>query len=246
MKYFFHVKGILGEKMLFLLLLLRPFRNKMVKTNLKTFLIFIEMEQYFFYKIICNDPLITENYTGHAKDIHKRKLYHIWDSKRKGKDFKVYKFIKENGGWENWSFVEIERGEYENRKEAQKREQYWIDMNNSTLNQHRAFNYDEDWKKWYENYRKTEKYITYMENHREEANIRAKKHYENHKEEKLAYQKEYKQKNIEKILQKNKDNWHKNKHIYLQKIECICGAIICEKSKKKHETTEKHKKNLNR
>ena len=64
------------------------------------------------YKIVSNDLNITECYVGHTTDFVRRKAAHksaCTNEKGKTYDFKVYKTIREIGGWDNWSMIEIEK-----------------------------------------------------------------------------------------------------------------------------------------
>lgn len=60
------------------------------------------------YRIECLDKNIKEFYIGSTKDIHKRNILHkssCHNSNSRKYNYKVYKFIRENGGWENWQIV---------------------------------------------------------------------------------------------------------------------------------------------
>ena len=39
-----------------------------------------------------------------------------------------------NGGWENWSMIEIEKFTCDDSREAHKRERFWVETLNATLN----------------------------------------------------------------------------------------------------------------
>jgi hypothetical protein len=72
----------------------------------------IDYSKTIIYKIVCNDLSITGCYVGHTTDFTRRKYGHRFccdDEKTKIYDFRVYSTIRENGGWNNWSMVEIEK-----------------------------------------------------------------------------------------------------------------------------------------
>jgi len=59
------------------------------------------------YKLCCLDENIKEFYIGSSCEFNKRKKYHKSDCYNPNGDkynLKVYKFIRHNGGWDNWDF----------------------------------------------------------------------------------------------------------------------------------------------
>jgi len=81
------------------------------------------MENYWFYKIICILLGVNEIYVGHTKDVKNRDDTHKGASK--SSDYKVYRYIREHGGWENFKMVILEERECENRAEAETIEGNW-------------------------------------------------------------------------------------------------------------------------
>jgi hypothetical protein len=89
------------------------------------------------YHFICNDALITHNYIGSTTNFTKRKSHHKYCcNNNNSKEYlvKKYSFIRENGGWDNWKMIEIEKFPCKDKREAEAREQYWIDLQNNKLN----------------------------------------------------------------------------------------------------------------
>ena len=77
------------------------------------------------YKIVCKNTENTDCYVGHTTNIKSRKAEHKYASiTEDGVSYnsKLYKAIRENGGWDNWEIIEIEIGRHvlsnhiENRK----------------------------------------------------------------------------------------------------------------------------------
>ena len=71
----------------------------------------IDYTQTTIYKICCKDTLITDIYVGHTTNFTKRKNQHKTScSNENDKKYKqyVYEFIRQNGGWENWTMLQIE------------------------------------------------------------------------------------------------------------------------------------------
>ncbi len=88
------------------------------------------------YKIISKDQNITEMYIGHTTNIQKRRKHHyenvIYPNPRK--DYQVYKFIRNNGGWENFELDIIEEYPCNSCDEARLRERYWYELLQPSLN----------------------------------------------------------------------------------------------------------------
>jgi hypothetical protein len=97
----------------------------------------INYEKTIIYKIVCNDLSITDCYVGHTTDFVRRKMshkYHCTNEKDEKHNFKIYKAIRENGGWENWSMLTIEKYPCKDSHEACARERYYYEQLNSNLN----------------------------------------------------------------------------------------------------------------
>jgi hypothetical protein len=147
--------------------------------DLKTSSVYNIME-YTFYKISSNNTEIDYCYIGSTKDFIKRKYVHKFDCNnetRKTYPSKIYKTIRDNGGWDNWSMTPIGKGIFESRLDARIEEQKYITTNNASLNSIKAQSseskkeYD---KKWYidNQEKKKEKSKLYYENNKERLNQR--------------------------------------------------------------------------
>ena len=80
---------------------------------------------------------IKDCYVGHTTDFKSRKCLHKFTCNnvtRKGYNYYVYQFIRENGGWDNWAMIEIEKFNCKDRNEASARERHWIETLEATLN----------------------------------------------------------------------------------------------------------------
>ena len=168
------------------------------------------------YKIVCKDENITDTYIGSTKNFKNRMKGHKCNCnniKRPGYNYKVYKFIRENGGWENWEMKKIcdvkcldgydlrkAEGEYIltlkptlNQKIAGRtRGQYYVDNKDNII----------EWNKKY--YKDNKNHIQeYCKKYRSENKDKLKKtkaiYTLNHKEEKKIYDKKYREKNKDKI-----------------------------------------------
>jgi hypothetical protein len=99
------------------------------------------------YKLCCNNLEIKEIYIGSTTNFNKRRNAHKSDCNNKEKrsyNLYVYQFIRSNGGFQNWSMVEIELFNARDKKNLHRRERYWIETEKSVLNQIRAYATEEE------------------------------------------------------------------------------------------------------
>ncbi len=94
-------------------------------------------ENTVIYIIKCKDETITDSYVGHTTNFSNRCKQHIevLDHIKSHKlQYPLYKFIRENGGWDNWEIIEIEKWPCETREDAIAREAHWYNPIVHTLN----------------------------------------------------------------------------------------------------------------
>jgi predicted GIY-YIG superfamily endonuclease len=97
----------------------------------------IDYQKTLIYKIVCNDLNVKDLYVGHTTDFIRRKVEHksrCNNINKKESNFKIYSTIRENGGWENWVMIEVEKFPCNDAKEARMRERYWFEYFNASLN----------------------------------------------------------------------------------------------------------------
>ena len=90
-----------------------------------------------FYKIVCKDENVNEIYIGHTTNFKNRLKCHksnCNNPKAKEYNFKVYNFIRGNGGWDNFKMVIIEECNLENKREAEEHETYQTNILDAKLN----------------------------------------------------------------------------------------------------------------
>jgi len=91
----------------------------------------------YIYKFVSKDSSIKNCYVGHTVNFSVRKRHHKSDYiKYPGR--RLYKFISENGGWDNWDMIIIETINCKNNSEAKLREEYWIKELNAHLNMNKS------------------------------------------------------------------------------------------------------------
>jgi hypothetical protein len=97
----------------------------------------IDYSNTIFYKISCKDVNIKELYIGHTTNFVQRKHCHKQicnNEKNANHNLKVYKCIRDNGGWNNWKMEIIGFRECYDHYEARKIEQKYFESLNATLN----------------------------------------------------------------------------------------------------------------
>ncbi len=97
----------------------------------------IDYDKTIIYRIVCKNTLITECYIGHTTNFTKRKCEHksrCNNEKDTHYNSKIYQFIRDNGNWNNWDIIEIEKHSCSDKNEAKKRERYYIELHKPELN----------------------------------------------------------------------------------------------------------------
>ena len=95
----------------------------------------IDYSNTIFYKIYCVNPEIIDMYIGHTTNIVQRKHSHKQRcTNNKWQSYKLYNYIREHGGWNNWIMEIIAVHNCEDHYTARKYEQEYIKEYNATLN----------------------------------------------------------------------------------------------------------------
>ena len=181
----------------------------------------VNYNQSTIYKLCCNDLDIKEIYIGSTTNFNKRKNCHKSRcNNEKSKDHYVYQFIRDNGGFDNWSMVEIELFNARDKKNLMRRERYWIETEKASLNSRKS-------------------YITEEERKETQNESNAKYHAKNADKikEKRA---DYRAKNTDKIKEKTAEYRAKNADKIKEKVTCECGSIISKGNLSHHKKSKKH------
>jgi len=89
------------------------------------------------YKLCCKDTDIKEIYIGSTVNFRNRKWSHkssCNNINHRSYNFKVYQFIREHGGWENWTMILIETVNCNTKLELHKIERKYIEELKPLLN----------------------------------------------------------------------------------------------------------------
>lgn len=89
------------------------------------------------YKICCNDLKVKDVYVGSTTNFKNRKNQHksVCRSEKSPKyNLKVYRYIRNNGGWSNFDMIQLEQYDAKTKLELHARERYWVETLKATLN----------------------------------------------------------------------------------------------------------------
>jgi hypothetical protein len=159
-----------------------------------------ELKTYNIYIIKCCDPLIDYTYIGSTKNFYMRYCKHKHNSKNS--ELKLYKCIRENGGFKNWTIDIIDSITTNDIMEVRLKEQDYIIKQVNKLNIHNAFITAEDARIKQLNQKKE-----YYLNNKDIKLDYAKKYYNLNKKIKLDYAKRYYNLNKSKILEYAKQQY---------------------------------------
>jgi len=188
------------------------------------------------YKICCKNTDITDIYVGHTTNIKKRIRHHkntCKNPKNNRYHLKVYEFIRNNGGFDNWNIIVLEEYPCNSFSDAIIKEREYYETLKPTLNmiypQRTNKEYIIDNIEYYNQYGKQ-----YRIDNKEYYNEYVKQYRIDNKEYTKEYIKQYRNDNKEKIKEKAK-----------KKVMCdICNIELCQYSIHKHQKSAKHLSNL--
>ena len=168
----------------------------------------IDYSNTIIYKLYCINPDIKEFYVGHTTNLYERKRRHKTccnnnSEKNTSYNRKVYRIIRENGGFDNWKFEILETANLKNKYEAFTLEGSYIEKLKPLCNFELPGQFiDNNIQKY--------KHKNYEKN-KEKVLERGKTYYKENKEDKLEYQKNYAKENKEKVADNQKEYQKKNK-----------------------------------
>ena len=162
----------------------------------------IDYNNTIIYKLVCRNLAIKNCYVGHTTNFTNRKRLH--KSGCKTRQYYLYQFIQDNGGWDNWDMIEIEKYPCKDVYEASARERHWIEELNAVLNTYSPITglTKSEFAKQYRDKtvdtRKTYAKEYYKNNPDKFKSYDTKRNTEK-RNELLEYRKQYRIKNVEKI-----------------------------------------------
>ena len=97
----------------------------------------INFQKTIIYKLVCNDINITDIYVGATTDFIRRKSEHkasCNNPNNKKYNLKIYQCIRDNGGFINWTMLEVEKYPCNNNHESAIRERFNLELLSANLN----------------------------------------------------------------------------------------------------------------
>ena len=188
------------------------------------------------YIIKSKDLNIKKVYIGSTCNFRRRKSEHkknCNNSNDRHYNLNVYRFIRENKGWDEWQMTIVKNFKCNNKKELETEErkiilEYGFDnclniqQPTRTVKQYKMDNKE----------KLTEQMKQYYQNHKEAISQHAKRYYQENKEQ------------IKKYYQENKEikkkYYEDNKERLNQKFICECGGKYSTANKYNHIKTKKH------
>jgi len=212
-----------------------------------------KINDYTFYKIINVNCDVKLCYVGSTVNMKERRRSHKKNCNNpnmQSYNLKVYKTIREHGGWDEFKIIEIGYAEQLTLTEAHViEEKYRVELC-AELNDRRCHLTEEELaekKKVYNQVNKeavAQQRKVYRQNNKEAIAEYQKVYQQINKEGIAENQKVYRQNNKEAIIEKKKVyeqiNKDKIKTHLSEKITCECGSVICRAVLSKHRKTKKH------
>jgi len=206
-------------------------------------------KDYCFYKIINMNSDIDLCYVGSTANFKERVRSHR-KSCNNEKDYnynsKVYKTIREHGGWCEFKMIEIGTAQQLTKKEAHKiEEDYRVELK-ANMNMRKCYGAEtekEYLKQYYiENIDKRKKYIADNAEKIKESN---KKYNTDNADNIKVYHKQYRANNIDKLKENSRQFYIKNGDKLKEKFNCECGGKYTYNNIAHHQKTQLHQNFIN-
>ena len=137
---------------------------------------------------------------------------------------KVYKYIRENDGWDCWIMTKIIDYPCNSKSELKIMERKYIDEYKSILNCTIPTRTDAEWRN----------------DNKEHISKHMKQYYQDNKDRKLIYNKQYYNDNCDKLKKQTKEYRINNEEKFKEKVICDnCGSIVSKEHLRKHIKTLK-------
>ena len=197
-----------------------------------------QINDYFFYKIVCLDSNIDLCYVGSTANWKARNYEHKSNCNNENNqknNFKIYKTIRANGGWCNFKMIQIGTREQLTKRQAEQIEdEYRVELK-ANMNSQRCYLTEEQRQKSI-----LEQTQKYREENKDKILEYSKKYYEENKDKILEYHKKHYEENKDKILEYKQKYREENKEKLNEKFDCECGGKYTRCHKSKHFKTKKH------
>ena len=191
----------------------------------------VDYTNTIIYKIVCSNEDIEYIYVGSTTDFTKRKYNHKCSCNNindKHYNEKKYVEMRNNGGWDNFKMLEVEKYPCNDKREAEAREEEIRVKLKANMNSKRCFVTEEQKKEDFNEYRNINK-------------EKIKEQYREYRETNKDKIKEYRDNNKDKFKEYRDNNKDKIKEKRNEKFLCPCGGISNYSNKLRHFNSAKHK-----
>ena len=202
----------------------------------------------------CDDKKV---YIGSTINLKQRIIDHkknCNNEKRKQYNFNLYKYIRENDGFNMYQFIILECYVCNFKHELYDREDDYIKNYPNNLNTFRAYltcrEFKDKIKKYYDENKEEikQKHKKYRDENKDKVSMRHKKYRDENKDKIKEYHKKNYVENKDKINKNNKKYYDDNKEKIKEKIKeklsekitCECGSIVSKYNMSRHRKTLKH------
>lgn len=186
----------------------------------------VDYNNAIIYKIVHKENKEDVLYIGHTTNFRKRKNHHKTTCNNNTNinshsHYKIYKYIRENGGWDCFVMSEVEKYPSKSKSKVREREQYWFNQFNPILNNKKAFSTEDEIKEYYLSYPQV------------------------NKEKRQKWENEYYKKNKEKIVNYHKEWYIANKNKLKEVVLCECSQYVTRNCLTRHKKSKQHLNSIN-
>jgi len=194
--------------------------------------------EYTFYKLSIADKC----YVGSTIVFNDRMRTHKRNCKNenhKEYNLKVYKYIRDNGGFEKVNVMIIDKIIYNDKDAAREMETKFMLSFEAELNSQYPKRTSKEWYETNKQY-KLEKQKQYREENKQKIAEKRKQFYEENKQKIAEKHKQYREENKQKIAEKNKQYYKETRaEKRAEKIACdICGKMMRKEYIKRHKLSQ--------
>jgi hypothetical protein len=154
------------------------------------------------YKLCCKDANITDIYIGSTTNFKQRKRAHKThcnNEKCKSYNLKLYKCIRENGGWDNWNMIQIKTVNANDKRELETEERVVFEELKPTLNNNIPSRTSKEWS------------VAYYEANRDDIISKQKAYSEANRDAILEKKKSYREANRDAIRERDRAYYKKKR-----------------------------------
>ena len=197
-----------------------------------------ESDQYigYVYKIVCKDVNVEGVYIGSTKNFVSRRQSHKYACNNENSNaynYKLYQWIRQNGGIVNFKFLIILEALVYNKTQLHKIERNYIDLLRPLIiNTVIPFQTQKEWSALNRTKILERRRIKQIEN-REKINKKRREYYKKNRIKEITANKLHFQKNKERIRKERK-----------QTLFCLCGETITYENRIRHYKTKNHKDSI--